>query len=376
MDLNTFKNKHENKDNLAQLSLALVPGIGPKTFQKILLCELSAEQIYLLEADDFKKLGISKKSIEHIKAHPPNLPSRELEACLDWAQHKNHHVVLLSDEHYPHALRQINTAPPFLMVKGNLDVLALPQLAVVGSRYPTAAGQQQAYEFSQALANMGLVITSGLAKGIDACAHNGALSVGAKTIAVMGTGMDHIYPSQHCELSEKIIEQGALISEFPLHSKAMPGHFPRRNRIVSGLSLGTLVVEATLKSGSLITARQALEQNREVFAIPGPLQNPQKSGCHHLIRQGAILVENPMQIVDELKFIQSKQQTHSIKAAEKYRNLSNEQSRLAKVMDYEGASLDELIHRSNMPVAQLNVLLMDMELSGLIRQEHGEYALI
>ena len=262
------------------------------------------------------------------------------------------------------------------MVRGKIEALQFQQLAIVGSRYPTPAGEQQAYEFAQALTDMGLTITSGLAKGIDACAHKGALQAQGSTIAVLGNGLNEIYPKQNHQLSEEVCEKGALISEFGLWTKPHPGHFPRRNRIVSGLSMGTLVVEATLKSGSLITARQALEQNREVFAIPGPVSNPQKAGCHHLIRQGATLVESPEQIIEELQWQHehTKTVTYQPKASHELANPA--QQKIMKALDYEGVNLDELVSRTQLPIHELNVLLMELELSGLVRQSQGDYSLI
>ncbi len=372
MDISIFNAPVAN----AWLNLSLVPGIGPKTMQRISEAQLCASKVYELDSKQLTTLGISKKSISLLQQYPPNTPSKEVEAALTWAEQNHHHLLTRLDERYPDRLKQIASAPPLLMVKGQVEVLQYEQLAVVGSRHPTQAGIAQAYEFAEQLTNMGLSITSGLAKGIDASAHEGALQAGGTTLAVLGSGLQKVYPRQHLALSERICERGALISEFGLNTGAHPGHFPRRNRIVSGLSMGTLVIEATLKSGSLITARQALEQNREVFAIPGPIGNPQKSGCHHLIRQGATLIETPEQIAQELRWqhevIKPLQQKNNVITV----HMSPTEQALMKALDYEGANLDELVRRTQLPVAQLNVLLMGFELSGVVRQQQGDYSLI
>ena len=198
----------------------------------------------------------------------------------------------LHDARYPELLKQIADPPSILFVQGDVSLLAKWQIALVGSRNPSASGRDTAYEFSRYLAQDGITINSGLAMGIDAASHQGALAAGGKTIAVIGTGLDRVYPAKHRELAHEIASTGAIVSEFALGTSPRAENFPRRNRIISGLSLGTVVVEAAVKSGSLITARMAMEQGREVFAIPGSIHNPLARGCHQLIRQGAKLVEN------------------------------------------------------------------------------------
>lgn len=374
--------KHSPDELTAYIHLALTPGVGPKTFQLLAHKGIQAAEIYKCSADQLTSLKLPLKSIKHILAHPPSNPCKDAEQALNWAQQTNNHLITRYHKHYPQRLMQIASAPPILMVMGELACLDLPQIAIVGSRYPSLSGQAQAFEFAQSLVESGFVITSGLARGIDAFAHKGALQAGGKTIAVMGTGLSQIYPKQNQRLAAEIAEQGAVVSEFPLRAKAMPGHFPRRNRIVSGLSMGTLVVEATVKSGSLITARQALEQNREVFAIPGPINNPQKSGCHYLIRQGASLIETPDQIVQELSLMHppvDRISTHAKKPlVETLPNnvldqLKPEQYKILKAVDYQGVNLDDLVMRTQYSVAEISAHLMDLELSGLIRQDQGAY---
>ncbi len=372
MDVSIF-----NKGNpQAWLNLALVPGIGPKTIKAIEQAKLSPIDVYSLDPSQKKQLGLTQKVIDYLQKFPPHRPSREVEKTLTWADEGNHYLLTLHDDKYPERLKHIASVPPLLMVKGKIEALSFTQLAIVGSRYPTPAGEQQAYEFALALTDMGLTITSGLAKGIDACAHKGALQAQGSSIAVLGNGLNEIYPKQNSQLSEELCEKGALISEFGLWTKPHPGHFPRRNRIVSGLSMGTLVVEATLKSGSLITARQALEQNREVFAIPGPISNPQKAGCHHLIRQGATLVESPEHIAQELQWQFEHTKAVMAKPRENLQLANASQQKIITALDYDGANLDEIVSRTHLPIHVINVLLMELELSGLVRQSQGDYSLI
>ena len=223
-----------------------------------------------------------------------------VEPDLRWAEDESHHILTLHDLAYPRLLREIADPPPLLFVHGNPALLSRPQIAIVGSRNPSAGGRSLAEDFARSLCRSGLIVTSGMALGIDAASHQGALRAKGGTIAVAGTGPDRIYPARHRSLAQAIVEQGAIISEFSLGTPALPGNFPRRNRIISGLSLGVLVVEAACKSGSLITARLAAEQGREVFALPGSIHNPLARGCHRLIRQGAKLVEDIGDILEEL----------------------------------------------------------------------------
>ncbi|MDZ3823635.1 MAG: DNA-processing protein DprA [Pseudoxanthomonas sp.] len=224
-----------------------------------------------------------------------------IEADLAWLAEPNHHLLTWLDEDYPALLRESPRPPAALFVRGDPGLLWHPQLAMVGSRNPTAGGADIARAFAATLAGTGLAITSGLASGIDAAAHRGALQAGGRTVAVVGTGVDLAYPASHAALTDEIAASGAVVSEFPLGTAARPPHFPLRNRIIAGLSLGTFVVEAALRSGSLITARLAGEAGREVFALPGSIHNPMARGCHRLIRDGARLVETAGEIIEELR---------------------------------------------------------------------------
>lgn len=370
-------------ESFAWLCLALTPEIGPKTFQAINQSHLSPTEVFALDETALKKLGVREKARKHLKRYPPSSPHKTVEQTLKWQDsHNDHHVILFGDPDYPERLKHIATPPPLLMVKGQPSALQCHQVAIVGSRYSTAAGKQQAREFAADLIEYGFVVTSGLAKGIDGAAHQGALDAKGATVAVLGTGLNNIYPKTHKKLAEQITEKGALVSEFPLDTQAYQGNFPRRNRIVSGLSLGTLVVEAALKSGSLITARQALEQNREVFAVPGPINNPQKTGCHHLIRQGAILVESADHIASELMAVVDYQQAiqdgESSSSSENIRPTSEDpiEQSLLKALDYDGASIDTLITRSGLNASELTGMLMMMEIKGWVSHDSGEYRLL
>jgi DNA processing protein len=298
------------------------------------------------------------------------------------------HPLLFDSPEYPDLLRQIANPPPLLYVRGQINALHLPQIAIVGSRNPSSGGAENAESFARYLAQQGFTITSGLALGVDGAAHKGALAGWGKTIAVMGTAVDRIYPARHRALALDIIEKGgALVSEFPLGTGSYAGNFPQRNRIISGLSLGTLVVEAALQSGSLITARQAVEQNREVFAIPGSIHNPLSKGCHQLIRQGATLVECAQDILDQLqgllefKWQEVQQELPFVKDEKTHEqalpipNLlpKDEQSQLLKAIGFDPVSLDVLVERTQLAVHELIPQLTLLELSGKIETIGGCY---
>ncbi len=283
------------------------------------------------------------------------------------------------DDYYPERLKQIYDPPLVLYTVGNKALLSSPQIAVVGSRGATAMGRENAFSFSRQLSIQGITITSGLALGIDADAHKGALAGGGNTIAVVATGLDRVYPSRHKKLANEILEKnGLIISEFVPGTIPKPGFFPKRNRIISGLSEGVLVVEATIKSGSLITARCALEQNREVFAIPGSIHNPQSKGCHWLIKQGAKLVEEYADILDEvnipietsLHLVMNKEETSEDKKSEE-QGLFNEP--LLDNVGYEVTPIDVVVSRSKLPINAVLTQLTMLELKGLVSAVPGGY---
>jgi len=273
------------------------PGIGPARYQRLLAHFKTPEAILSAPRRALEQFALPPAAIEFLQ-QPDSTP---VAADLTWLEAPDNHLISWNDERYPPLLREISPAPPLLYVHGDPSLLAWPQLAIVGTRNPTPSGERTAHDFAADLAAAGLGICSGLAQGIDAAAHRGALVKDGVTLAVMGTGLDRVYPARNRELARKIAGQGGvLISEMPLGTPALAEHFPRRNRIISGLSLGTLVVEAAVQSGSLITARLALEQGREVLAIPGSIHNPQARGCHQLIRQGAKLVETTADVLEEI----------------------------------------------------------------------------
>ncbi len=292
------------------------------------------------------------------------------------------HCLTWDDPLYPRLLREIPRPPPLLYVRGDPSCLSLPQLAIVGSRNPSGGGSENAERFAHYLAERGFAITSGLALGIDAAAHRGALRAGGKTIAVMGTGIDLIYPSRHRQLAQEIVDSGgALVSEFPLGTSSHASNFPQRNRIISGLSGGTLVVEAAVQSGSLITASYALQHDREVFAIPGSIHNPLARGCHQLIRQGATLVETAQDIVDQLAGLLSykRQEVKTARAMQPELfaeaavvdvepQLGEDEQRLLQALGYDPLPVDLLAERTGLDVGTLSAQLIGLEIKGLIQQ--------
>jgi len=296
----------------------------------------------------------------------------------------NSEVITFDDPLYPSLLKQIYDPPLIIFIQGNKKLLNHSQLAIVGSRSASASGREVAFEFAQQLAEAGLVITSGLALGIDAVAHKGALTSNASTIAVVATGLDKVYPARHRALAQQIITQnGAIISEFLPGTLPKAGHFPKRNRIISGLSVGVLVVEAALKSGSLITARCAIEQNRDVFSIPSTINDPQAKGCHWLIKQGAKLVEDVADIIEELTFdnkfgLQLKKQKESQEIVnkeidKKSKNKSLCVDELLASVGFEITPVDKVVFRSKLPIEEVLTRLTILELNGLVAAVPGGY---
>jgi DNA processing protein len=368
MDEQNLKHDPERE---AWLLLSQASGIGSRYFQRLLSHFGAALPALQAPADQLCAVGIPQPAIASIKA----MRRQTIAPTLEWLAQPGHHLITLADDGYPSLLREIDDPPPVLYLIGNVQLLHQPQLAIVGSRNPTPTGLDNAREFARALASAGLSITSGLAIGIDGAAHTGALS-GGSTIAVLGTGPDRIYPASHRQLAHRIAEQGLLVSEFPPGTQARAENFPRRNRIISGLSLGTLVVEAATQSGSLITARLANEQGREVFAIPGSIHNPLARGCHALIRQGAKLVESAQDIVEELSALLGGLETMADSAPtaatpDADREADPDYQRLLQALGYDPASVDELITRSGLTAEAVSSMLLLLELDGHVSSAPG-----
>ncbi len=281
------------------IALWRTSGVGPKSFSKLLSNIGNPATVLSSNISTIIQAGIPEKLAHTILDSKNN---QEVAASdIEWLNAAdNHHIITIECNEYPDLLKRISDPPPLLYVHGKLSLLKDPQIAIVGSRNPTQGGTNNAFEFAKHLGQTGFCITSGLALGIDGAAHDGALEANAPTIAVIATGIDRVYPAKHREMAHKIADNGAIVTEFPIGTQPKSGNFPRRNRIISGLSYGTLVVEAAQKSGSLITARLAMEQNREVFAIPGSIHNPLARGCHLLIKQGVKLVETAQDILEEM----------------------------------------------------------------------------
>jgi DNA processing protein len=293
----------------------------------------------------------------------------------EWLQQDNHHRVRLGSEAYPALLAGIAGPPEQLHVSGDPGILHLPALAIVGSRNPTRGGAQTAFEFARHLGAMGFCIVSGLAQGIDAAAHRGALAAGAPTVAFLGHGIDRVYPAANRDLAHEIARHGALASEFPLGTAPTRALFPQRNRLISGISLGTLVVEAARRSGSLITARLAAEQGREVFAIPGSIHNPLSRGCHQLIRQGAKLVEAADDIVAELAPLAGHLlqgiDDEAISSEPPAAAADEEYVKLLDALGHDPVGVDELAERSGLTIGQVSSMLLILELEGKIEKLSG-----
>jgi len=299
-----------------------------------------------------------------------------LDYDLNWLEHTDHHLITYHDARYPSLLKEISDPPIALFAYGDPSLMSMAQLAIVGSRNPTQQGKENAFNFSRYLASSGLSINSGMAAGIDTGAHQGALAAQGNTIAVIGTGPDRIYPASNNKLAREIAEKGLIISEFPPGTPPSAGNFPKRNRIISGLSVGTLVVEAALRSGSLITAHQAMEQGREVFAIPGSIHNPQSRGCHKLIREGVRLVETGEDIVSDLGSLFATltvdTPTHSAEiAAEPSSTMDDEYLQLLEHMGWDPVTADELIHRSGFSAESVSSMLLLLELQGHVSSASG-----
>ncbi|MGB9087659.1 MAG: DNA-processing protein DprA [Candidatus Aquirickettsiella gammari] len=394
------------------LALYTIPRCGLTTVLTLLKTFLTPKEILLASREALLNAGASASLINYL--HHPDWKSVEL--CLRWLEKPQRYILPWGDTRYPMLLREIPYPPLILFVTGELSVLQQRQLAIVGARYPSPTGLEIAYQFANELSERGFAITSGLARGIDGAAHQGALAANGTTIAVLGSGLDNIYPNCHQSLAQTILKKGGvLLSEFLPCSLPKAAHFPRRNRIISGLSLGVIVIEASLKSGSLITAAYALEQGREVFALPGSIRNSLSQGCHALLKEGATLIENCEDVVQGLSFlsnliskrmvgnkalfdkstkklVSTVEQGHEFighnKGQDRVLNktdelnpaqrldiatLDSQDIKLVECLGFETTSVDTLIARTGLRVDKLLARLLTLELQGYISVVPGGY---
>jgi len=356
-------------DATAWLTLARVPGLGPCT-QRALL-ERFPGPAALLAASDAEL--VRREVPDAVRTALRRVDSARVAKDLDWLAGPRRGLLTLACPDYPVALRNCPDAPPLLFLAGDRAALAVPHLAVVGSRNPTASGAALARQFAAQLATSGLAIVSGLATGIDGAAHRGALQAGGWTLAVTGHGLDRVYPACHRDLAHDIVAHGLLLSEFPPGTPPVRSNFPRRNRIISGLSLGVLVVEAAKRSGSLITARLAAEQGREVFAIPGSINNPLTRGCHALLRDGAKLVESVDDVLDELPSLPVRPDSArtSSPAATVGEGLDGTSRRLLEALCAGPASIDALVVATGLNAATVLARLLALEVAGHVSSAPG-----
>lgn len=351
----------------AWLRLSLTPGVGCEAAHRLLQAAGSATAVWAQDPDDWVRC-VGHPLAAALREPPPDWPAT-LARHADWLSSAEHHLLTWEDGDYPADLLNIPDPPLLLWVQGSRSALSLPlRLAIVGSRNPTPQGQRHALDFARALGQAGVCVVSGLALGVDAAAHEGALQAPAPTLAVVGTGLDRVYPRHHADLARRIVGGGgALISEYPLGTPPLPHHFPRRNRIISGLSEAVLVVQATLRSGSLITAQQALEQGRDVMALPGSIHEAQSKGCHALIRQGAKLVESAQDVLEELRGTPAQ--------GELLDDLTDAPTvpddAVLVAMGYDAVGMDALQARCAWPTEVLQAHLLNLELEGRVARVLG-----
>ncbi len=366
--MTTTKERFDFRELRAWLGLWRTPGFGPAAFSRLLEALPGLADAVELPAAELERLGVDPK----VAAGLADIDWSAVDADLRWLEADNHHLIRWGDPLYPPLLAEIGAAPPLLFVVGDPGHLSLPQLAMVGSRNPSAGGRDTAYDFAAHLAAAGLAITSGLALGIDTAVHRGALDGGGVTIAVTATGPDRIYPARNRDLAHAIAEHGALVTEFPTGTGVRADQFPRRNRIISGLSLGTLVVEASLRSGSLITARYALEQGREILAIPGSIHNPLSKGCHRLIRQGAKLVETAEDVLEELPPVEHMNTAPAVDdSTPQDEALDEEYQQVLAALGHDPVPVDLIVQRTGLTPGAVSSMLLVLELKGLVAAASG-----
>jgi DNA processing protein len=348
------------------LRLAQTPGVGPATARQLLTAFGLPANVFASSYSALSKV-VSERVTQALLAPPSPETLKLIATTSAWLEQSGNHLLSWADSSYPPALLTIPDPPLLLYAKGRIDLLKAPALAVVGSRHASTQGVADAERFARAMSEAGLTIISGLAQGIDAAAHGGGLQGEGSTIAVIGTGVDIVYPARNRKLAHQIAEQGCLLSEYALGVPAISSNFPRRNRIISGLARAVLVVEAAAQSGSLITARTALEQGRDVFAIPGSIHSVLSKGCHQLIKQGAKLVESAQDILEELReFNPQRAATAPAPVVPGDGPLS-----LLQALGFDPVDGDTLVMRTGLDVASLNEQLLNLELDGLLERLPG-----
>lgn len=359
----------ENRELL--IALNMIPMLGPKRIESIAQKFKSLSEFTGAARDDFTSVpGISRKLADHIQEYRRIVdPGQEMEK----AEKMGVNIVTLPEEDYPEQLKEIYDPPPVLYILGDASVLKNNSVAIVGTRKATVYGKNVATSIAKDLASLSINVVSGMARGIDTFAHKGAVAVGGPTTAVWGSGIDVVYPPENRALACEIAKVGCIVTCFPLGQKPSAGNFPARNRIISGLSLGVLVVEAAEKSGSLITADFALEQGREVFAVPGGIFSPYSRGSHKIIKQGAKLVENVHDILSEL-YIESDDNPIG-ERPDKSKLLSEEEKSLVGLIDFYPTHIEEIIHRTQKSSQEINIALTQLELRGVIAFLAGGYVM-
>jgi DNA processing protein len=363
-----------HSDDALFLRLALTHGVGPRTAHKLLSAFGDIASVFGASEAMIAKL-VSEKVAAALCREPDDETRKQIDVALAWAEGPAHHLLTWSHDAYPKALLESGDAPILLYANGSLDVLKRPAIAMVGSRNCSQGGSDAAEAFAEALAKCGVAIVSGLALGIDAAAHTGALRAGVRagsTIAVVGTGIDRVYPARNKTLAHSIAENGLILSEYPLGTAPLAENFPRRNRIISGLSLGVLVVEASMQSGSLITARLAGEQGREVFAIPGSIHSTFHKGCHYLIKQGAKLVESAQDILEELRIELPSENTSDTSENKSQKNAATQSNEgLLAHIEHTPIDVDTLVARSGLSIKEVVTELTLLELNGQVESLAG-----
>jgi DNA processing protein len=356
----------EHEELVAWLTLIETPRVGRESARKLL--SAFGSPAAAVAASVAARREVVSAAVAEALATAPETLDRLIETTARWLAAEGEpprHIVTLGDPQYPELLLQTADPPLLLYAQGRVELLQRPAIAMVGSRNPTAQGRDNARAFAAALSRSGLTVVSGLALGIDGAAHEGALEGVGATIAVVGTGLDRVYPRTHHELAHRIARDGLMLSEYPLGMPPLAANFPLRNRVIAGLSQGVLVVEAALQSGSLITARMAAEAGREVFAIPGSIHAPQSRGCHALIKQGAKLVDSAQDILEELR---PGQVVHSAPPLPE----PDRDDWLLEVMGYDPVSLDALVARTGRAPHELSARLLELELGGRVARLPGQ----